>query len=48
MPPIHAERLADHFENTQLVWIDDSRTLIPIDQPSVLTDHLHTFVAAHA
>ena len=40
--------LAEHFQNTQLVWIDDSRTLIPIDQPTVLTDHLHTFLAAHS
>ena len=47
MPPTHAERLAQHFENTQIVWIDDSRTLIPIGQPNALTDHLHTFVAAH-
>ena len=47
MPPIHAERLAEHFQNTQLVWIDDSRTLIPIDQPKILTDHLHLFLAAH-
>ncbi len=36
----------DHFQNTQLVWIDDSRTLIPIDQPKILIDHLHTFLAA--
>ena len=47
MPPAHAERLADHFQNTQLVWIDDSRTLIPIDQPKILTDHLHSFLATH-
>ena len=47
MPPAHAERLAAHFQNTQLVWVDDSRTLIPIDQPQVLTNHLHTFLAAH-
>ena len=45
--PTHAERLADHFGNTQLVWIDDSRILIPIDQPETLTDHLHAFLAAH-
>jgi len=40
---------ADHgpHSNTQLVWVDDSRTLIPIDQPEVLTDHLHAFLAAH-
>ena len=47
MPPTHAERLAQHFQNTQLVWIDDSRTLIPIDQPAVLADHLHGFLAKH-
>lgn len=27
MPLEHAERLAEHFENADLVWIDDSRTL---------------------
>ena len=47
IPPTHAERLAEHFGNTQLVWIDDSRTLIPIDQAEVLTDHLRAFLAAH-
>ena len=48
MPPTHAERLADHFPNTQLVRIDDSRTLILIDQPEVLIDHLRTFLGADA
>ena len=48
MPPTHAERLADHFQQAQLVWIDDSRTLIPIDQPEALTDHLRAFLAAYA
>ena len=48
MPPAHAERLAQHFQNTQLVWIDDSRTLIPIDQPELLTEHLRNFLTAHA
>ena len=47
MPPAHAARLAEHFENSQLVWVDDSRTLIPIDQPAVLTDNLRTFLAEH-
>ncbi|MYC43951.1 MAG: alpha/beta hydrolase [Acidimicrobiia bacterium] len=47
MPSTHAERLADLFPNTQLVWIDDSYTLIPIDQPAVLTEHLRTFLDAH-
>ena len=47
MPPTHAERLAHHFQNTQLVWIDDTRTLIPIDQPEALTEHLRTFLTAN-
>ncbi len=47
MPRAHAERLSEHFENPQLVWIDDSRTLIPIDQPQILTDHLRKFLAMH-
>ena len=46
MPPAHAERLAQHFENSELVWVDDSRTLIPIDQPEILTSHLRTFLPA--
>ena len=48
MPPEHARRLAEHFENAELVWVDDSRTLIPIDQPAVLTDHLGRFLEQHA
>ena len=48
MPPTHAERLAEHLQDTQLVWIDDSRTLIPIDQPEILTEHLRNFLTAHA
>lgn len=48
MPPRHAERLAEHFENAQLVWVDDSRTLIPLDRPDVLTNRLHAFLSAHA
>ena len=45
MPPAHAERLAGHFTNSRLVWVDDSRTLIPIDQPEILTDHIRMFLA---
>ena len=45
MPPEHAVRLAEHFDNAELVWVDDSRTLIPIDQPEVLTAHLEEFLA---
>ena len=35
------------FPNTQLIWVDDSRTLIPVEQPSVLTDHLQAFLAKY-
>ena len=48
MPPAYAERLAEQFENAQLEWIDDSQTLIPIDQPEALADHLHTFLTTHS
>ena len=48
MPPAHAERLVQHFSNAQLVWVDDSRTLVPIDQPEMLTEHLREFLAANA
>ena len=48
MPPEHAERLVDFYENTELVWVDDSRTLIPIDQPEILTAHLERFLEQHA
>ena len=44
MPPEHAERLAEHFDDTELVWVDDSRTLIPIDQPDALATHLERFL----
>ena len=45
MPPRHAERLAEHFENSRLVWVDDSRTLVPLDRPDVLTKHLLAFLS---
>ena len=48
MPPEHAERLADCFENTELVWVDDSSTLIPINQPEALTAHLERFLERYA
>ena len=44
MPPEHAVRLAEHFDNAELVWVDDSRTLIPIDQPEALAAHLERFL----
>ncbi|MGF1666136.1 MAG: alpha/beta fold hydrolase [Acidimicrobiia bacterium] len=44
MPPRHAELLAGHFTDARLRWVDDSRTLIPIDQPDRLADHLIEFL----
>ena len=48
MPPEHAERLAEWFEHTELVWVDDSSTLIPIDRPDALTAHLERFLERYA
>ena len=48
MPPEHAESLTEHFANAELVWVEDSRTLIPIDQPEVLSAHLERFLEQHA
>lgn len=48
MPAEHAERLAGHFDNTTLRWVDDSRTLVPIDQPDVLAGYLLEFLEASA
>lgn len=48
MPLGHAERLVEHFDNAELVWVDGSRTLVPIDQPEVLTEHLLAFLGANA
>lgn len=41
-------RREDSFENTEFVWVDDSRTLIPVDQPEVFTAHLERFLERHA
>lgn len=48
MPAAHAERLARHFANAQLVWIEESRTLVPIDQPEILVEHLQAFLDVNA
>ena len=41
------QQLAQHFQNTQLEWIDDTRILILINQPNGLTDHLHAFLTTN-
>ena len=48
MPAVHAERLVEHFGNAWLVWVEDSRTLVPIDQAEVLTNRLRSFLETPA
>ena len=48
MPLAHAEQLIKHFKNAEIEWVDDSYTLIPIDQPKILVCHLRRFLSAHA
>ncbi|MFL6078236.1 MAG: alpha/beta fold hydrolase [Mycobacteriales bacterium] len=43
MPPEHGRRLADLLPRGRLVEIDDSYTLIPLDQPSKLAAALRAF-----
>lgn len=44
MPPEHAERLADLLPKAgDVVWIDDSYTLIPLDQPAALARAIRDF-----
>ena len=40
--------VCNDWGDAQLVWIDDSRTLIPIDQPEALTACLREFLAANS
>jgi pimeloyl-ACP methyl ester carboxylesterase len=46
MPPEHARRLAQIIPNAQLVELDDAYTLLPLDRPAAVADHLATFVAS--
>ena len=46
MPPAHAGRLAATSPQSELVWIDDSYTLIALDQPAVLARAIRDFVGA--
>jgi pimeloyl-ACP methyl ester carboxylesterase len=46
MPPEHGRRLADLLPQGQLVTIDDSYTLIPLDQPSKLAQVLKRYLEA--
>jgi pimeloyl-ACP methyl ester carboxylesterase len=44
MPRDHGRRLAELFNDAQLVEIEDSYTLIPEDQPELLARELREFV----
>jgi pimeloyl-ACP methyl ester carboxylesterase len=46
MPPEHGRRLAGLFPDGRLVEIDDSYTLIPLDQPARLAQVIRDFIAA--
>lgn len=44
MPTAHGQRLTDLLPHANLVEVPDSLTLIPLDQPENLADHLSRFV----
>jgi pimeloyl-ACP methyl ester carboxylesterase len=45
MPPDHGRRLAELLPQGRLVEVADSRTLIPLDQPSTLARLIREFIA---
>jgi pimeloyl-ACP methyl ester carboxylesterase len=48
MPAEHGRRLADLLPNGQLVEIEDSYTLVPLDQPQRLAGAVRSFIASTA
>ena len=44
MPPEHGRRLAELLPDARLVEIDDSRTLVPLDQPARLATEIRRFL----
>jgi pimeloyl-ACP methyl ester carboxylesterase len=44
MPPQHGRRLAELLPQGRLVELDDSYTLIPLDQPHALAREIRTFI----
>jgi pimeloyl-ACP methyl ester carboxylesterase len=48
MPPEHGHRLADLLPKGQLVEIEDSYTVIPLDQPRQLADAVRAFITSTA
>jgi pimeloyl-ACP methyl ester carboxylesterase len=47
MPSEHGRRLTDAFPNARLVEIEDAYTLVPLDQPAVLSAHIRQFLATN-
>jgi pimeloyl-ACP methyl ester carboxylesterase len=45
MPPEHGRRLAGIIPNARHVEIDDAYTLLPLDQPDLVAEHISTFAA---
>jgi len=45
MPPEHGRRLSEIIRGAQHVEIDDAYTLLPLDRPDAVADHVSTFVA---
>jgi pimeloyl-ACP methyl ester carboxylesterase len=46
MPPEHGRRLAEIIPNARHVEIDDAYTLLPLDQPERVADHIVSFAAS--
>jgi pimeloyl-ACP methyl ester carboxylesterase len=46
MPPQHGQRLTDLLPHARLAEVDDSYTLIPLDQPARLAHLIREFVRA--
>ncbi len=44
MPPEHGRRLAELIPNSRLVIVEDTYTLIPLDQPALLTSAIRGFI----
>jgi len=47
MPLRHGKRLAELLPQGELITVDDSFTLIPIDKPDELAGHITSFVKTH-
>jgi len=46
MPPEHGRRLAELIPNARHAEVDDAYTLLPLDQPDRVADHIASFAAS--